>query len=122
MIDDDEATNFLHTRLLKKMNPEVHIRQFEDGINALEHLKNEDADIPDLILLDVNMPALNGWEFLDLLPEKYRISTTIILLSTYINESRKKEMDTDKFHLHFIAKPLSAHKLLDVLSHSELFA
>ncbi|AOW19293.1 response regulator [Urechidicola croceus] len=68
LIDDDEAVNFVHTRVIKKLDcaNEVHIAK--NGLEALEFLKSKNKNgenyKPNLIFLDINMPIMNGWEFL----------------------------------------------------------
>lgn len=64
LIDDDEPTNFLHQILIEQVGCCEVIVSKEDGLAALAYLKKEENLKPDLILLDINMPRMNGWEFL----------------------------------------------------------
>jgi CheY-like chemotaxis protein len=73
MIDDDEPTNFFNRIILEEYGCCDHIRIAQSGQQALDYLAQSekvgaDPDVypsPDLIFLDINMPAMNGWEFLD---------------------------------------------------------
>ena len=75
VIDDDEPTNYFNQLLLEQAGCALHIQVAQSGQEALEYLTQSqrfhDGDrfpCPDLILLDINMPAMDGWEFL----EKYK--------------------------------------------------
>jgi CheY-like chemotaxis protein len=66
VIDDDKIYHFLLKNLLKQNGIDVNSTFFNNGHDAIEVLKNNEADtIPDLILLDINMPIMNGWQFLE---------------------------------------------------------
>jgi CheY-like chemotaxis protein len=87
LIDDDSATNFINAHLLKKLGYAENIVVRENGREALDYLQEESeaGNRPDLIFLDINMPCMNGWEFL----EEYRKldhqapdSVIIVMLTT----------------------------------------
>ena len=67
LIDDDQVFQFITSKTLKKINPEVKIEKFSDGEEGIIRIKKDLEDqnkLPDIILLDINMPFLNGWGFL----------------------------------------------------------
>lgn len=106
LVDDDAATNFLHKRLISKSFPYANIRTFDDGEYALYALSNGETRTPDLILLDVNMPGMNGQEFLENLPDQVKSMVRVIMLSTYINETELSSLRRF-YNLTFVEKPLS---------------
>ena len=67
-IDDDKATNFLNKHIAKKnasVSSTVLVDSAFEAIDYLEKKIVNPEDRPDIIFLDINMPAMNGWEFLD---------------------------------------------------------
>lgn len=103
LIDDDEPTNYMSTMLLEEAGCTEHIQVAESGEQALEFL-DETAQAyscgpyPELIFLDINMPAMNGWEFLARFKEvksNQHAAPVIIMLTTSINpddEARAAKM------------------------------
>ncbi len=68
LVDDDEATNFIHKMVLRQAGCAENIATANNGATALEFLKTSNKGEfprPDIILLDINMPVMNGWEFLE---------------------------------------------------------
>ncbi len=67
LIDDDEVFQLTSSRMLRAINPDVTVKQFANGGVALsffaEQAENAE-ELPDIILLDINMPYVDGWMFL----------------------------------------------------------
>lgn len=121
LIDDDETTNYVNTILINKADCAEEVKSVTSGHAALEYLKSLDSDgqhpQPDLIFLDINMPVMNGWEFIEeyhqLLPEQ-RGQVLVWMLSTSDNPAdreRAEKLGSDGF----MAKPLTISKLMDVV-------
>ena len=125
LIDDSDSDNFLHTRILKKTGVTDKIIVKNNGVTALEYLKEQiamDSNDPELIFLDINMPGMNGWEFLDeydKLDEKSKERIIICMLTTsYATPDIEKAKSNNCIH-SFISKPLTTKKLLTVLENIE---
>ena len=72
IIDDDEPTNFFNQMIVENSGCTDHIMVAQSGQEALDYLsngalaeENSNSPLPSLIFLDINMPAMNGWEFLE---------------------------------------------------------
>lgn len=117
LIDDDHLTNFYNKIILEKGNAANEIVVFENGKTALEYLKDNDNKV-DLILLDINMPLMNGWQFLehyDKLDDK-RKAKMIIMLTSSAHCDDKKMVEKHGSVKKFINKPLVPDTIKLILS------
>lgn len=123
VVDDDEPTNYFTRTILEESCCAKHIVTVQSGQEALEYLlksespaKRNEYPSPDLIFLDINMPAMDGWEFL----EKYKrmnIITRIIvvmLTTSLFPEDRVKAESTPEIS-GFENKPLTEEKILGIV-------
>ncbi|MEJ7587600.1 MAG: response regulator [Ferruginibacter sp.] len=126
LIDDDEPTNFISSMLLEEADCAHHIQIEESAQRALEYLsktrpcsnENGSSSYPELVFLDINMPAMNGWEFLEtcndlkmnLLP-----GTVIIMLTTSINPDDSMRAGNIPLVAGFESKPLTSSMIQRVL-------
>ncbi len=121
LVDDDEINNFISIKLIKKALANTEIMACLNGKFAIDQLyeiqKNDSSRLPDYILLDINMPIMNGWEFLD---EYKRLNidpqgkTKIYIISSSvfsndINKARSYPLVKD-----FISKPLNVEKIIEL--------
>ena len=122
LIDDDESTNFLNKHLLKKTYKVSDVKIFQMAKQAMDYLYKLSADdekFPELIFLDINMPGLDGWTFvnefnkLTLLKEQ---KTIIIMLSTSINPSDYERSESHPAVSEIMTKPLDPEKLNEALN------
>lgn len=121
LIDDDKATNFLHEMVIKRMDCTEKVVSIQSGQEALDFLQlkeNGKNPQPDLIFLDINMPAMNGWEFLEKYNEldngeKGRV--VLMMLTTSLNpDDRDNAKDIPTVH-GFMNKPLTQKMVKETL-------
>lgn len=113
IIDDDQITVFLARKQIEVNYPNIQINYFLDAAKALEAIKNQLAK-PDLILLDLNMPDLDGWQFLHQFMQ-FEYTCDVVILTSSIDED---DFEKSKNYLHvkgFISKPLTPAKLKIIL-------
>lgn len=118
LIDDDPDDNFYHQIIINKMNIVDHIDVVINGIEAIAYLKDEQHVPPDLIFLDLNMPKMNGWEFLDqykYLDIAQKAKVLIVILTTSANPDDIQRAKEIAEVTGFETKPLSQELLTEIL-------
>ena len=118
VIDDDKVYHFIIKKLLTKNNIDVKPSFYLNGLEAIEEIKGKiklGISLPDLILLDINMPIMDGWQFLDELKKSNNIvdkNTTIYLVSSSdsISDINKAKEYQDQIK-DFFFKPMTAEDL-----------
>ena len=119
IIDDDEIIIYLTNKLMMKADFCNRIENFSGAESALERLQiasETGENIPDLILIDLNMPEMNGWEFIEAFKKinfEKDISTFIFTSSIDPNDKQRLFQYTEI--KDFITKPLTLHKLDKIL-------
>lgn len=123
LIDDNPATNLIHKKVITKIDCVEHIHICNGGEKALEFLTTEkDSDTlnthPQLVFLDINMPGMNGWEFVeeyDELLEGQKCQVLIMMLTTSINPDDRHKADQTKSIAGFLNKPLTTDVVEQVI-------
>lgn len=118
LIDDNEADNHYHQIVLKEMNITERIEVAVGGEEAIKFLTKENQTPPDLIFLDINMPKMNGWEFMESykkLSAERKAKVVVVMLTTSINPDDKKRAEQFPEIVGFNSKPLTEEMVKEVL-------
>lgn len=118
IIDDDSMNNFICQEVIKKVVPAVKLEVFTNPIEALSSLTQSGIDTNDIILLDINMPNMDGWQLLKEL-EKENISCDVIILTSSINLLDQENATKHPMIRLLVRKPLTIEKLENILKISE---
>ena len=117
-VDDDPITLMLCKKVITKANFSNTIITAKNGEEALQYfnsiINKEDNKIPNLIFLDLNMPVMDGWEFLDLFStNKYSEvnSTKIVVLSSTIDPEDLQKSKKYPMVIDFLSKPITTNML-----------
>lgn len=119
LIDDNAATNFFHKVIIDKANCAEQCIAFQSGQEALSYLKNlENRDFikPDLIFLDINMPGMDGWQFLEHynnLEKNQQAKVVVVMLTTSLNPADREKAKTMNLVYGFLNKPLTKEMVFD---------
>ena len=121
LVDDDNITNFLNVRLIKKLNPDSEIKIANNGEEALAYLhetKSKHITNPPLIFLDINMPVMNGLDFINTFKnnQSWSRKPVIIVLSSSNNNKDIQQLQDSKIVSDFLVKPLTAEKVQNVVN------
>lgn len=112
LVDDDETTNFLNKFFVKQLDPELEVQIAGNGQEALDYLNGLAADHPGgMIVLDTNMPVVNGWEFLESFQSSFSEEThskwTIIMITALNSEESTSQALAHPLVTDTAQKPLS---------------
>jgi CheY-like chemotaxis protein len=118
LVDDDPNTNFYNKIVLDQENSAEEIVVFNDGEDALEYLQKGNGKV-DLILLDINMPIMNGWQFLEhyeKLEEEKKAAIVVVMLTSSVNQDDKKRAAQFGLKEKLFNKPLKPETIKEILS------
>jgi len=111
IIDDDPIFVLLFKKIIQKSERFNRVQNFPDGQYAIEELikmNNQGSGMPDIIFLDLNMPNIDGWQFLDAIEKHSFISKlNIYIVSSSIDTHEIERAKQYKCVKNFISKPIS---------------
>lgn len=123
IIDDDRISNYLTKMIIQKSFKEVEVIDFNLAEEALLFIKDDAINNPNhektTLFIDINMPTLSGWEFLEafaLFDEEIIEKYNIYILSSSINDSDINLAKENQFVIDFIEKPINKSKLTKIFS------
>jgi CheY-like chemotaxis protein len=125
VIDDNDVYQFVMKNSISKLNPNIRILAYlngEEGIESIKEMIAKNEPLPDVILLDINMPIMDGWEFMnEFIKIKYQIPH---VMPIYLTTSSLDASDIDKAKKYeditgFLSKPIDRHTLLKITQHQQ---
>ena len=120
LVDDDEPTNFIHQMAIEEADCCSTLNTVTNGLEALDYFKDSDNTTPEVVFLDINMPRMNGWQFLDeykKLDEEKKARIVIVMLTTSLNPADLKRAKEIKEISDFRNKPLTVGMLEEIIEH-----
>lgn len=112
IIDDDSIFVFVLKKLLEKHHNFGQVVDFKDGHQALELLFSKNSELPCIILLDLNMPLLDGWQFLERLEKtELKNQLNVFVMSSSIDVTDIEKSKHYSVVKDFISKPINHEKL-----------
>jgi CheY-like chemotaxis protein len=123
LVDDSEVDNLINERIIKNSGVDIDVHVTVNGEEALRFIKkilsNKNHDLlPDYIFLDINMPVMDGFEFLNEIEQIDKAAVErckVIILTSSENPEDLKKAQTYKSVFSFVTKPLNRNTLLDVI-------
>lgn len=121
VVDDDLTYRTITKRLLKEIHQSPDALFFEDGEQAFEYISehhNEVDKLPDYIFLDLNMPYMDGWDFLDeyvkIIPKLAKTITIYIVTSSILESDRQKAAKYTQVS-DFLVKPIKKEQFAGII-------
>ena len=118
VVDDDNIYQIIIKKLIERSEMFSEISSFKNGKDAIDELYNNTKNIegiPDIILLDINMPIMDGWEFMDelgVLKPKFDTEIMVYIVSSSIAIEDKNKSKNYENILGYLSKPVTIDDLI----------
>jgi len=117
VIDDDSSSNLIAKLVISKFLEPLDLQLFSRAENGLQYIQSSytEEEKPTILLLDINMPYMSGWEFLsefEKLEDNIQKQFDIYMLSSSIDENDKNRAHKNKNVSGYIVKPLIKEKIM----------
>jgi CheY-like chemotaxis protein len=121
LINDEEIIQKQYTRVMKRSDLVENILSFTHAKDMLEHMRTKTDSHYDVILLDIKMPCMNGFEFLEEIEKEKELQqhiadTVIIMFSTSMNPNDKIKAEQNRLVSGFINNPLNSEVIENIFS------
>ena len=118
-IDDDPIALLVIGSCIKKAGIAHEVIKMESAENALNYFRglHDGINIPSLIFLDLNMPVMDGWDFLKVFTKEFpnlKNKTKVVILSSSVDPDDKIMSEENDWVLRFVPKPISVEVLVEI--------
>ncbi|TVR29251.1 MAG: response regulator [Balneolaceae bacterium] len=126
LVDDDAGVLFLHELMIQESGLADYVHAFDKAEKALQFLNNREKNgMEYLVFLDINMPGMNGWDFLDKLDDSTAgLGVTVVMVTSSVNRADREMAGLYRRVVDFIEKPITLEickKLKENSSLSHIF-
>lgn len=122
IVDDDAIYQIIVNKIIQRSDMFSAISTFKNGKEAIDNLHNaleNKADLPDIILLDINMPIMDGWEFMEelgLIKPRFSKEIVVYIVSSSIAVEDKNKSKSYENILGYLSKPVTVNDLVLIAS------
>lgn len=121
MIDDDKTCRFITEFLLNDFGICDEVISLENAVEGMKHFRFCDGDYPELVMLDINMPMMDAWEFMDWIEESgFSGRTNFVIYSSTIRPQDQEKADKYKDIIGYIEKPPTKESLGKIIENLDL--
>jgi len=119
IVDDDSIIIFIHKKLVGKCGYPLAPETYLNGREALDNLMSTaDESSLSIVLLDINMPVMSGWEFLDAIQDKpFAKNMKVAMVTSSVDASDKLKAKTYSQVVGFLEKPITVGMLNELKTH-----
>ena len=113
VVDDNPVDQILYKRIIKRSGVVQNVIDFSLAEDALTYLQNNRDAMPDVILLDINMPRMDGFEFLEAAQEIFgaEFSVVVVMLTTSLDPRDQERAKTYDVVKDYMDKPLTVERV-----------
>jgi len=122
IVDDDPINNMICKTVIKKLNPNAVVTSFTAPEEGMQYFRNAMPADDLVLLLDINMPDITGWDFLDefeRLSNQVKSQVSVFILSSSVDSRDKERAAANLMVKRFMSKPLTVEALLSALGQQQ---
>ena len=121
VIDDDSIILFIHRTMIKNSGITAQVEYFLSAELALQYIIEHKDTSNFLLLLDINMPVMNGWELLDVLKEcAFKERIHVVMVTSSINEADRTKAASYEQVYDYLTKPIKVSDFAELQSHKKV--
>lgn len=114
IIDDDPIYQILINKIIALSDTDYEIIRFKNGKEALDNFRNDPNNLPEIILLDLEMPIMDGWDFMSEINKHVTGQTAIYIVSSSISYEDKERAKTFPKIKGYFSKPINSDIIQEI--------